>query len=242
VRRLGTLIAASLAALALCAGVALAQQSERAPSLGTAAAGLVEDIQDAPNAGVALFDYVYPGQRIELGQSGTLVLSFFDSCVVETIRGGSVEVGPADSRVTGGQRQAEQVACDTSKPVVSELTGEAGATITRVSPFIAANWAERVVATFQPIFKWEGVPPGTPVVFRILYMDANPPQLVWQAQVAQPAVQYPADAPQLIVGGPFRAEATLPNGQVVSALFSIDPELEVSPHVLNRVVALGPPR
>ena len=39
------------------------------------AAALVEEIENAPDAGVSFLDYVYPGQVIELGAAGTIVLS-----------------------------------------------------------------------------------------------------------------------------------------------------------------------
>ena len=75
-------------------GVAVAFVLAVAPASAQSesAAALVEDIENAPDAGVSFLDYVYPGQVIELGAAGTIVLSYFVSCRIETVTGGRLEV------------------------------------------------------------------------------------------------------------------------------------------------------
>jgi hypothetical protein len=53
---------------------------------------LVEEVSGAP-AGVEFMDYVETGKTIELGARGGIVLSYLNSCVRETISGGTVTVG-----------------------------------------------------------------------------------------------------------------------------------------------------
>ena len=71
------------------------------------AAALVEEIENAPEATVSFLDYVYPGQVIELGAAGTIVLSYFISCRVETVTGGRLEVTREASVVSGGRLSRE---------------------------------------------------------------------------------------------------------------------------------------
>src|ERR1700730_17000118 len=62
---------------------------------------LVEEVSGAP-AGVEFMDYVETGKTIELGARGGIVLSYLNSCVRETISGGTVTVGTDQSDVQGG--------------------------------------------------------------------------------------------------------------------------------------------
>ena len=63
---------------------------------------LVEEVSGAP-AGVEFMDYVETGKTIELGARGGIVLSYLNSCVRETISGGTVTVGTDQSDVQGGK-------------------------------------------------------------------------------------------------------------------------------------------
>jgi hypothetical protein len=84
-----------IAVLALAAGMS--------PALaGPIPVALVEEVSGAP-AGVEFMDYVETGKTIELGARGGIVLSYLNSCVRETISGGTVTVGTDQSDVQGGR-------------------------------------------------------------------------------------------------------------------------------------------
>ena len=72
---------------------------------------IVEDVSGTVN-GVELLEYVDSGRSIKLGAKGTLVLGYLNSCVRETINGGSVTVGKEQSTVQGGKVSRERVECD----------------------------------------------------------------------------------------------------------------------------------
>jgi len=98
------LLAAALAALPALPAAARAP----APLLPIA---LVEDVRSA-TADVEFMDYVGAGQVIRLGPKDTLVLSYLRSCAHETITGGTVRVGLAQSEVADGQVVRTKVPCD----------------------------------------------------------------------------------------------------------------------------------
>ena len=75
---------------------------------------IVEDIS-VTVSGVELLEYVNRGRAIELGATGTLVLGYLNSCVRETINGGSVTVGEDRSIVEGGKVSRERVECGGGK-------------------------------------------------------------------------------------------------------------------------------
>lgn len=67
-----------------------------------APSALVEDVSPSVSV-VQPFDFVEPGDTIDLGSTGELALGYLDSCTRETIIGGQVTIGSAQSEVTGGQ-------------------------------------------------------------------------------------------------------------------------------------------
>lgn len=74
---------------------------------------IVEEVTGSP--GVEPMDYVTPGQSVRLGAKDRLVLSYIESCWRETITGGTVTIGVAQSAVEGGTVEREKVACDGGK-------------------------------------------------------------------------------------------------------------------------------
>ena len=56
-------------------------------------------------------DYVDAGQTIRLGPHDTIVLSYLNSCVRETITGGTVTVGVEQSEVQAGKVTRSKVDC-----------------------------------------------------------------------------------------------------------------------------------
>ncbi len=218
--------------LALFAGYAPARADQKAP------AAMVEAIDGAPNAGVAFLDYVYPGKVIDLGAGGTLTLAYFDTCLSETIKGGKVTVAKGASEVEGGDVSTKKVPCQGGKMVVTAETSEAGATVSRVTtPFAGQDWTEYTVTTPNPVFKWPAA--AGAATLKIVFMDADPPKVVWERKVEGSHLAYPADAPKLEIGLPYQVQLTRADAPMIAALFSIDPGLEGPDTVLSRVVPLG---
>ena len=79
-----------------------------------AQSALVEDVTGKA-AGVDFMDYVDTGKIIRLGQRDSIVLSYIQSCVRETIKGGTVTIGTQQSDVDGGRVDRAKVDCDASK-------------------------------------------------------------------------------------------------------------------------------
>ncbi len=211
---------------------------------GDGAAALVEDVKSAPDAGVSFLDYVFPGQTIDLGSKGTLILSYFDSCMLETIQGGRVTVERGASAVDGGRVSMEKVACQGDQIVVAAASGEggaeAGAAVTRVqkdTPFSGQDWSEWTVKVARPTFKWTST--GGAATVSVIDMDQEPPQVIWQASVDGDRVEYPADAPALEIGWPYQVNVAMAGSAALEALFSIDPDLEGPNTALSRVVPVS---
>ena len=201
------------------------------------AVALVEAVENAANAGIGFMDYIYPGKVIELGDGGKLTLSYFDTCLTETIAGGRVTVGKGASGVAGGQVSAKKFPCQRAQMVVTAETGEAGATVSRVTPFAGQDWAEFTVKTPQPVFKWRAA--SGAATLKVMDMDAEPPRLIWQGQVQGGHFAYPADAPKLKIGVPYQIQVSPAGATTIVAMFSVDPDLDVPDTVMARVVLLG---
>jgi hypothetical protein len=205
--------------------------------LGTAAVALVEDIKNAPGAGVGIMDYVFPKQEIALGEGGVIVLAHLDSCLVETIKGGTVTVSRAGSKVAGGSLETANVDCQAAKPIITAENREAGAVVNRVTVFDGVDWSEQVIKAQRPTLKWNGAKGESRI--RIVDMDRPEPTIIWQGKTTGSFIVYPADAAQLRIGMPYRVEVSEPDGKTFAALFSIDPDLEVPDTLLSRVVTVN---
>lgn len=172
----------------------------------------VTAISGAPGAEVEVTDSVYPGQTIDLGRGGRLVLAYGGGCTVETIRGGVVTVGVASSRVAGGQVQTSSGDCARTQVAVNARSAEAGAGVNRFdTPFDPRLWAETTVTSARPQFS------GAEGSVRIVMLDAPAPQTVWEGQGGG-GFRYPGNAPKLQTGVPYKIVAGSR-----SAVFSVDP-------------------
>ena len=197
------------------------------------AAALVEDIENAPDAGVSFLDYVYPGQVIELGAAGTIVLSYFVSCRIETVIGGRLEVTREASIVSGGRLSQKSAPCQYDQAMITAATGEAGAGVTRIPD--DAIFDEWTVKSTRPTFKWSRAGDATVVV---VDLDADPDTPVWTARVTGSHIDYPANAPPLEVGPPYQVRVTM-GGETSSADFSINPDLGGPDTAASRLVPVG---
>jgi hypothetical protein len=206
--------------------------------LGTDAVAVVEAA--TPGSPVQVMDYVFAKQTIQLQPRGKITLSYLSGCLSETYTGGAITMGLKAGTVAGGVRtQALRSGCRAPTPVVLASASEAGATVNRITPFTGANWSERALRG-QPVFKWDRAL-GAAVTVRIHDMDKAGEPVVWEAAAPQGWIAYPATAPKLATGMPYKAEAVA-NGQVAAtAFFSIDPALDVSDSVASRLVPLAPP-
>jgi hypothetical protein len=207
--------------------------------LGTDAVAVVDSAAGAKT--VQPMDYVFAGQTFSLGPKGTVTLSYLSGCLTEVIQGGTVTVSPTGSRVTGGRLQTRATpGCKTAKPIILANASEAGATVNRITPFTGVNWDERTLKSGPPVFKWDKALAPTGLV-RVKDMDKDGQPVLWQAATTQGWAAYPATAAPLAPGEPFKAELVVDDKVVASALFSIDPTLDVANSVANRVVPLSRP-
>lgn len=212
--RAGLVISAVLAAT-LSVGSTPVPAGEEGP------AAMVEAIENAPGAGVEFLDYVYPGKQINLGDSGKLVLSYFDTCLTETVLGGRLTVAPGGSDIDGGQISVKAFPCQGPQMVVTAETSEAGATVSRVTPFDGQDWSEWTVKSTQPLFKWPASEGQTFV--RVFDMETDPPEMVWQGEVKGSHVAYPVAAPKLRNGIPYRVQVSRWGTPAITAVFPLIP-------------------
>lgn len=92
---------------------------------------VVEDAS-AGVEGVALFDFVEAGHRIDLGTGGRLVLGYMSGCLREEIVGGKVTVGAKSSSVEGGRISRQTVECDGGGlQLTSQQVGKSGVQVVR---------------------------------------------------------------------------------------------------------------
>ena len=82
------------------------------------AVALVEDIGE-PRPGVQFMDYLSPGQTIALHPGEQMVIDYLRSCTRETIVGGVVSIGAAESIVVGGDIKRERTECEGGKALLT---------------------------------------------------------------------------------------------------------------------------
>jgi len=80
-------------------------------SLKAAPVAVVEAI-NAADSGISLFDFLEPGDSIELGSSGDITLSYLTSCTTESIKGGSVTIGENQSQTVSAEISRTVSSCD----------------------------------------------------------------------------------------------------------------------------------
>jgi hypothetical protein len=101
------------------------------PALAADPVALVEDVAGAP-AGVEFMDYLSAGKVIRLGAKDGLVVDYFHSCIRETITGGTITIGAAQSSVAGGTVSRQKVECDGGKlRLTTEQAAKSGVVVFR---------------------------------------------------------------------------------------------------------------
>jgi hypothetical protein len=139
---------------------------------------LVESLTGSP-VGVEFMDYLEAGKIIELGSRDTIVLSYMNSCVRETITGGIVTVGTDHSEVQAGKVARTKVACDAGRmALAADQAAQFGGKIFRSAPPVNVSAAESgpqfTLYGRSPIVELKA--PGTLLIQRI--DQANEPFVV----------------------------------------------------------------
>ena len=88
---------------------------------------------------------------------------------METTQGGRLTIRRGAGEVEAGKMSSKKVPCQGAKIALIEETAEAGASVTRVTPFRQQDWAEWTVRSKRPIFKW--VVPAK-VTIRVINLDS----------------------------------------------------------------------
>jgi hypothetical protein len=119
-------------------------------------------------AGVEFMDYVAPGNKIELGAKGSIVLSYMKSCRREIITGGTVTVGTEQSTVDHGKVERTVVDCDADHiQLTAREASQSAATVFRsMAPTQqAASTPQITLYGRSPVVETNG--PGTLVIERL---------------------------------------------------------------------------
>jgi len=204
----------------LLAGAFIAFASQ---ALAQTASGLIK--KASAGLPVHAFEQVMIGQTIPLGATGHIEISYYTSCLLETIDGGTVTIGSFSSRVEGGRiaTTKDQKSCHPQQVATTVSTAESGAVIERVVPaFNSRDWVETTVSVARPVFR-AAASLAAPVRLRLLMLDDPQPKLIWEEAVKSLPAPYPARAPRLQTGLPYKVELVGTDGKTYDTIFSIDP-------------------
>jgi hypothetical protein len=128
-------------------GVAAASAGAQSPS------AIVEEVIGNP-PGIEFMDYVEPGRVIQLGPGESIVLSYLNSCLRETIRDGAVKVGLDHSEALSAHIERARVDCEGGK-----MLGAAGQTSDSASLIIRGERPMTVLQAPDPEFTLYGSSP-----------------------------------------------------------------------------------
>lgn len=188
----------ALARRTLMAATAVAGLSSAALAEPSA---LVEDIS-SDRGDVQLMDYLEPGQTVKLAPGEILTLGYFESCVQETITGGTVTVGQYESTVSGGAVETTEVDCDGGPVIVQAgVEQEAGAATFRAAGATTMPVPDRLIFGLSPIIKLSG--PANQIVIERLDAETSPKTLAAAGNIVDTA----AMGVTLEAGGTYRVTA-----------------------------------
>ena len=113
---------------------------------------LVEDIS-SQRENLQVMDFLDLGTKIELKTDETLVLGYLNSCIQETIHGGTLIVGEEKSVIVGGQVKRKLLTCEgnTKNSVTRSKKGDAGAVVFRSKKNANTAKAEHDVYGLSPL-------------------------------------------------------------------------------------------
>lgn len=188
----------ALARRTLMAATAVAGLSSAALAEPSA---LVEDIS-SDRGDVQLMDYLEPGQTVKLAPGEILTLGYFESCVQETITGGTVTVGQYESTVSGGAVETTEVDCDGGPVIVQAgVEQEAGAATFRAAGATTMPVPDRLIFGLSPIIKLSG--PANQIVIERLDAETSPKTIAAAGSIVDTA----AMGVTLEAGGTYRVTA-----------------------------------
>jgi hypothetical protein len=127
-------------------------------------AALVEDVKGQV-AGLEIMDYLLAGRTLRLGADETIVIDYLNSCVRETIQGGTVKIGLKQSEVQSGAVERETVECDAGKMLTTSgqdlddagyVFREAGAAKERLPKIPRAPDPEFTLYGLSPLIELDG--------------------------------------------------------------------------------------
>ena len=98
------------------------------PALAADPTAVVEEVSEGAG-GLAVFDFLEPGQVVELGPEATLVVGYLTSCAREFITGGRVTIGETESLVSGGELIREIVECRGGEALLSQSQAAASGVV-----------------------------------------------------------------------------------------------------------------
>lgn len=188
------------------------------------AVAIVEDTSGKV-AGVEPLDLLRAGQKIALNSDQGLIISYLNSCQRESIRGGNVTIGKAQSDVTGGEIARKRVPCD---PAALDLTAEQAnqsATLVFRQPPIDAG-VKFVTNTQRPLV----IAPG---LKKIIVEDVREGRKeTWSVKVIDGVADLTAGRGTLDKGGRYRL-----TGGAKTLVFQVGKEATDAPlFLLNRVI------
>jgi hypothetical protein len=192
-------------------------QTAQAVSASADPVAIVESVDGG--LAVAAYDALPAGTRVQLGGDGRVVLIYFASCIRDEVLGGELVVGTTRSRSIGGRIRRSVTECQATPIRVSASTAEGGGAAQRATPFDPSYWHEVTTSSMNPEFLW-----GRGAArFRVVDLDSEKPQVIWEAKKAASSAVYPPEATALVPGRPYRVEA-ISGGKVVGAtVFTVDP-------------------
>lgn len=186
-------------------------------------------------AGVELLDYVSPGQVIQLGASGKIVLAYLEGCMRETITGGEVTVGLHGSLVKGGKVDREKPQCSSatvSDPRISESAGTVFRN--RQTDKRTAEHKRKTIYSLSPIFEIGDL--GTMIVRRIDKPDEQYEVIILSSSLTRMRFyDFAAANGKLKAGAKY--EVSLGANRLV---FEIDELAHADGPLLSRLVRLSP--
>jgi hypothetical protein len=198
---------------------------------------VVENIVGNPPS-IQFMDYLEPGQIIKLGTQDTIVISYLKSCWHETITGGTVTVGPAQSDVQGGKVERAMTPCDGGKMLLtSQLAQLSAGAAFRAPPMKKqeAPHAQFTLYGLSPVI--EVKPSGTLTVDRVDQPGEHHEIPLGAAMLTRGMfVDLGKSGIVLTAGGIYRAKAG-----TQEMTFRIDPAASAGPGAIaGRLVRLQP--
>jgi hypothetical protein len=197
-------------------------------------AAIVEDLKGKVD-GVEFMDYVHPGKVIKLGTSGSIVLSYLNSCLRETITGGVVLVGTEQSKVDPmANVQSAKVECDGKRMQLSESeASQSAATTFRSMKDAKTRPAEPVtIYGVSPVF--EATAPGKLVIERTDQAGARDEVTLDGKSLLKGRFYDMAKAGKSLTPGASYA-ATLGSRRIA---FKIDPQAKPDAPIVGRLLRL----